>query len=320
MRFRNAIRLVTDNFGNVYKMLLFRLVTGILFLSIAFVILSRGLHVIFESAEAQALVKIVADLFEVLGKGSPAFDDLVQFRDAFISTTGDFFIMLAANMGSIIGSLVGVIAVYLISRCLNGTATFAVGRILNDKMEAYSRTPFSTAYFQNIGKSMLYQILYVPVSFIYDVLALAACWFFFLYTPSFLPSFGFLTVFVGLAFSMTAFVCLEALKLTFISAWIPSIVTDGVGVCKGCSLSFKALKGFGGRFSNFLMAVYLIIVVNVMVALCTFGSMLLISIPASYLFLTCIQFICYYEDTGKKYFLSYRKISGADGKPETMGD
>ena len=320
MRFRNAIRLFTDNFGNVYKMLLFRLVTGILFLSIVFVILNRGLHVIFESAEAQALIKIVADLFEALGTGRPTFDALVDFRDAFISATGDFFVMIGTHMDSIIGSLVGVVVMYLLARFLNGTATFAVGSILNDKMEAYSRTPFSTAYFKNIGKSMLYQVLYVPVSFIYDVLSLAACWFFFLYTPSFLPSFGILTIFVGLAFSMTAFVCLESLKLTFISAWIPAVVTDGVGVCKGCSFSFKALKGFGGRFSNFLIAVYLIIVVNVMVALCTFGSMLIISIPASYLLLTSIQFICYYEDTGKKYFLSYRKISGADGKPETMGD
>ncbi len=119
---------------------------------------------------------------------------------------------------------------------------------------------------------------------------------------------------------MLAFVCLEALKMTFISAWIPAVITDGCGVAEGMKKSFRMVHGFGGRFSSFFMTIYLIVVLNVLFAVCTFGSMLIVTVPASYILLLALQLVYYYEDTGKKFFLSFRKISGADGKPEGMGD
>ena len=35
MRFRNSIRLLMENFGNVYKMLLYKLVVGIIFAALS---------------------------------------------------------------------------------------------------------------------------------------------------------------------------------------------------------------------------------------------------------------------------------------------
>ena len=320
MRFRNATRLLTDNFSNVYKLLLFRLVTAILFCSLAFVIINRGLHVIFESPEAQNIAALIREFFQAIATGRPEFEALADYRDNIISAIGEFFVMVGTNVGSIVGAFIGVCVIYLFARILNGTATFAVGGILNDKMEAYSRPTFASSYFRYLGKSMLYHLIYVPCSFLYDVVCLGACWFFFFYTPSLLPSWGLLTVMLGLALSVTAFVLLLGLKLTFISAWIPAIVADGKTVREGGSLSFKALKGFGGRYSSFVVAIYLILAVNVMFGLCTFGASLLLTIPTSYFLILCLQFVYYYEDNGKKYFLSFRKISGADGLPESMGD
>ena len=320
MRFRNAIRLVTDNFSNVYKLLLFRLVTGILFFSLAFVIINRGLHVIFESAEAQNIALLIREFFQAIATGRPEFEALADYRDNIITAIGEFFVMVGTNVGSIVGAFIGVCVIYLIARLLNGTATFAVGGILNDKMESYSRPTFASAYFRYLGKSILYQLIYVPCSFIYDVVCLVACWFFFFYTPSLLPSWGLLTVMGGLALAITAYILLLSLKLTFISAWIPAIVTDGKTVKEAAALSFKALKGFGGRLSSFVITLFLILAVNVIFGLSTFGSMLFLTIPASSFMILCLQFVYYYEDTGKKYFLSFRKISGADGLPESMGD
>lgn len=320
MKFRNAFRLMTDNFGNVYKLLLFRLVTGILFLSLVYVILERGLNQILYSPEAQKVTELLKEFFKELSTGNPNFDALYGYRDNISSAVTEFFLMVGTKIGSIIASVVGVLAIYLFSRFLNGTANFAAGSILNDKMQAYSKTKFSSAYFQYLGKSTLYQLIYVPCSFLYDVLALAGCWFFFFYTPSLLPTSGFLTVVIGLALSVTAFILLLAIKMTFISGWLPSIVTDGKGVKAGLVQSLKSTKGFGGRFSSFVMAIYLIYVCNVIFGLVTFGSMLLVTIPASYFFLICLQFVYYYEDSGKKYFVSFRKISGAEGMPESMGE
>lgn len=318
MKFRNAFHILTDNFSNVYKMLLFRFITGLLFAGLAFLILSRGLNMIFESAEAKNIVKIVEELFRELGTGRPDFNALIDFRDAFLAGIKDFLYMLGSNVDTLIGALIEICVVYLAMRFLNGTATFAVGSILSDKLESYSKTTFASAYFKNLKRSTLYHLIYVPVSFLYDVLSLAGCWFFFFYTPSFLPLWGILTILIGLSLSIAAFICLMALKLTLISSWLPSMVTDNKGVLAGCSSSLKARKGFGSRFSSYLVTINLLLVINVVCGLCTFGSLLLISLPASYVFILCLQSIFYFEDSGKKYYLSFRKISGADD--DAMGD
>ncbi len=320
MKFRNAFRLMTDNFGNVYKLLLFRAVTGILFMSLVLVILERGLDIIVYSPEAVKITELFKEFFKELSTGSPNFEVLYGYRDNITAAVKDFFQMVGTKIGSIIASVVGIVVIYLFTRFLNGTANFAAGSILNDKMQAYSKTRFSSAYFQHLRKSVIYQIIYVPCSFLYDVLALAGCWFFFFYTPSLLPTSGILTVFLGLSLSVTAFIVLLAVKLTLISAWIPSIITDEMTVKAGMSKSFRAKKGFAGRLSSFLVAIYLIFGINVLFGLFTFGSMLLITIPASYFFILCLQFVYYYEENNKKYFVSFRKISGADGMPDGMGE
>ena len=42
---------------------------------------------------------------------------------------------------------------------------------------------------------------------------------------------------------------------------------------------------------------------------------LLITIPLSFLFLLAMQCVHYYEDNGKKYFISVHNIAGSEGAP-----
>ena len=119
---------------------------------------------------------------------------------------------------------------------------------------------------------------------------------------------------------MTAIACFEALKMTLISAWIPAIVSDDKRVTLAFRASFGAKKHFGRRFASFLIAVYLIIVINVIFALCTFGSALLVTVPLSFVFLLSLQFVQYYEDNNKKYFISSRTIMGGEEKPNGLDE
>ena len=79
-------------------------------------------------------------------------------------------------------------------------------------------------------------------------------------------------------------------------------------------------KNFGRRFASYLVLIYLIIIINVLAAVCTLGSMLLITISLSYIMMLSLQFVHYYEDTGKKYFVSYNKIENAGERPDVLGE
>lgn len=317
MKLKNAFRIVTDSFSNTYKLLLYRLVTGAVFFGLYYAVLSLGLHTIVSSGELKEIFSLVGEFFKALVSGNIAY--LETFRETFLEAVKAFASVLGANVGSIVGSLVGVCVLYLISRFLNGVALFAMGNIVCDKMTMYSRTSFSAAFFKNLGQAMLYQVIYVPLAFVYDVIAITLCWFFFFFAPSLLPSWGLFTVLLGLSLSIAAFLCLEALKMTLISAWMPAVVL-GDNVIGGLRGAFRNTgKGFGGRFSNYLILIYLIVIGNIVCAVCSLGSFLLITIPVSYLLLLSLQFICYFEDNGKKYYVSFHKIEG-ESAPEHLGD
>lgn len=315
MRLKRAFRIMTDNFSNVYKVLLFRVVTLSLSLGLSYLVLSLGLNAILESVEANTITTMLAEFFKALVSGNTEY--LVSFSEAFPLAITDFLNLIVANIGSIVGSVIGVVALYLVFRVLNGTATFAVCSIVNDRMSYYAKTHFSGAYFSNIGRALVYQLIYVPMAFVYDVLALALCWgFCWLFFAAVSP-WGFVGVFIGLALSVAGFICLQALKIACVSPWMPAAIAEKkVGATLGKSLSDGT--DFSARYSNFLIAIFLIFTVNVVCAFATLGSFLIVTIPASFVLLACLQLVCYYEDNGKKYYLSAdRIVGGEDELPRT---
>ena len=59
MRFRNAVHITIDNFSFVFKSLLYRIVIGIIFFSLSYVVLSAGLSTVVQSAEVAELKSLI---------------------------------------------------------------------------------------------------------------------------------------------------------------------------------------------------------------------------------------------------------------------
>lgn len=318
MRFRNAFHITIDNFSSAFKLLVYRLIVSVLTLSLVYVILELALSVIVTSTEVDMLVGLVGEFFRALVSGDSA--RLSTFQSDFTSAIADVLVLIAENGGAIAGAVVGVCLIYLLSRFLNGLSHFAAASIMNDRMSAFSRTTFSEAFFRNIGSAALYEVIYVPITFVYDAITLLACWFLFFYLPSLFPSWGFLSVLIALSLTVAVYLCMQSLKLTFVSAWIPSVLSGKTSVAKGMSVSFRSRKNLLHRFASFLVANYIIVVVNLVFMLFTLGSAGLITVPLSYLFLLSIQFVHYYEDGGRKYFVSVNNIAGNTQSEYPTGD
>ena len=316
MRFRNAFHISIDNFSSTYKMLAYRIVTWLVSFSLVFVILRLGLDSIVRSSEADAVRSLLGEFLRAVATGNS--ERLQSFQGDLQATLSDLSALLSAKISGIIWSIIGVCVIYLVTRFLNGLSVFAAANTLNDRMSVYARTRFSAAFFKNIGRASLYQVIYVPLCFVYDALTVTACWFLFFYAPSFLPAWGPLTVLISISITLTVLALLQALKMTFVSAWLPAIVAGGESVTQAMKTSFRSVKGFPRRFSAFLITIYIIVVGNVLLGAVTFGSALLLSVPFSFLLLLCMQFVYYYSDNNKKYFISYRKIAGVEDGPDGL--
>ncbi len=308
MRFRHSVLITADQFPNVFKLLLYRIVSGIVFFSLTFVILRLGLAAIVQSAEFDAVKGLLGDFLRALTTGE--VEELHNFQTVSHNVLVAFGQLVASKIGSIVGSVIGVSCIYLLSRFTNGLALFAVGTLINERMSVFARVSFQYSFFRNIGNAALYQVIYVPLAFVYDLISMLACWLFFFYVPSLLPSWGVVTVLIAVSLTLTAIICLQALKLTFISSWIPAIIEGKKSVVGALKETAQNGKRFSHRFAGFLVAIYLVVVVNVAFALCTVGSGLLLTVPLSFIFLLVMQFVNYYEGAGKKYFIEKDRIVG----------
>lgn len=307
MRFRNAFLVLLENFKNTYKILLYKLVVATVCTALYFALILPELNVIFSSAEWLALKdNLTAFAAALLPTGSA--EQFEALREQLINgTLPAFFQMLLGQTGGIIVRLSLCALVYLVQRFVDTMCYFAVGSILNDRMRAYTDTPFSRAYLTNLSKSAKYSLLYVPVGFLFDLVSIFVC----------VAVLNLVPLLYAPFLCVAAIALSQAFKLTCTFHWMPAIATDGMtlrGALK--SLSNMDKKQRPKLFATNLSAAFGIIAVNVLAVLCTAGSALLLTVPASYLFLLCLQFVNYYTVTGKKYFITYDNIA----KISSFGD
>jgi hypothetical protein len=307
MRFRNAFLVFLENFKNTYKILLYKLIVAIVCIALYCVLILPEISAIFSSAEWLALkADGLALLSAFLPTGSA--EQFETVKQSLLDSTLPAFAQMVVSQAMGIAVRAGLcVIVYLAQRFLDSMCYVAVGSVLNDRMSAYSDTPFSKSYLTNLSKSCKYSLVYVPLAFLFDAFAIAFS----------LSLMRFLSGVFAIYVCVTLVVFVQALKLTLTSQWMPAIVTDSLSTRGAMRSILKTDKKQNPKtFAANLASVYVIIIINVVAALCTAGSALLITVPASYLFLICLQFVNYYTVTGKKYFITYDNIA----KTSSFGD
>ncbi len=300
MRFRNSLRLMMENFKQVYKLLFSQLAISLVASALCCAFVLPELIRIWNHTEVQTLVEQLKEFFSFSAFGS---EDMNLLKDAIFGKDGS-----ASQVATLLGSMVfeitltvvGCAVVYLLKRFAETICYFSVGSVLNDRMSTYAETGFFTSLVANLGKASVYAVVYVPIVFVFDVLMLGFIWLL-LYTLPLLPA---------LFFAVTALVVLQAFKLTATSTWLPAMNTDDKKLRQALKHGNKAERTQQYKnFFSYVVAVYFIIILNVIAAITTFGSALLITVPASYFFLICMQYVNYYTMKGKKYFLTFEHIA-----------
>ena len=309
MRFRNIFTLLTENFKNISRVLLYKIVVGVLCTALYALLILPQLEQIFTSVEWSALLSDLRTLLAEFMPGHASGQTFEGLRNQIVNGSLPAFLnMVWAMIGSIIGRALGCVAIYLVQRFLDTLCYFTVGSITNDRMTAYAETPFWQAYIANLGKGSKYALVYVPIAFLIDVAIVAVVG----------AIFVFVDVLPACFLAVTALVLGQAFKLTSTSAWMPAITSDGMTLGQAMrSVRKEEKKHHFKSFNIYLVLVYMIIIVNVMAVVFTMASALIITVPASYVLLICAQYVNYFTIKGKKYFLTYEDIATNDCKGDT---
>ena len=302
MKFKHTFLVFVDNFKTTYKVLLYRIIIAALCLCIYTAIIFPFMQRISNTApmlEMSAASKYFGSALANL--------DFVAMHDAWLQITqslNGLMELLSSQIGEIVGGIIVIVIVYLVQRFLLGLGNYTAGAMLNDKMAMRADSPFIGTLIKNLGSASLYNAIYVPLSTLFDIIVIgltgaAVYGLFVAGTPLLLLIFLF-SVIVVLLFSI---------KMTFTSDWLPALVYGKMNNRAAMKYSFGySGKKFSDVFSNYLILVLIILALNTAAVFLTFGAGLLITIPASYLILICMEFVNYCENNDVKYFLDKNNV------------
>ena len=298
MVFMNAIRLLLENFKNTYKIMLYKLVVSLIAFALCSAMVLPEWITLLESAPAQNILEGIKGFFSAFFTANT--QGLTDAKELIVGALQEFWGLLSQRATPVVLSTIGCVIVYLLKRFAETVCFFTVGDILDDKMHMYGQTPLMPALIANLGKASIYALFYVPITFLWDLITIGLV----------LLIFSATGVLSALFLSMTLVVLMQALKLTGTGLWMPAMSADKKTFRGALRVGTKSeRKQRVKMFGTYIEAVYAVIILNAVAGLCTFGSALIITVPASYFLFICLQYVYYYTVQGKKYFITFDRIA-----------
>lgn len=299
MKFKHTFHVFVDNFSITYKTLLYRLIVAALSFAMYFAVVYPFISELLDSEQFTTLVEGIKKFFELLISGHIDELNSINIRELAISAIE---LVKSRTESIVIGALV-VICVHLLSRFLNGFANYGAAILVNDKMALHAKSHFLGSIISNFKGACLYNLIYVPLSLLFDLVCVIGFFFLFFFGLIFLPLAVKIFLFTGFLVAMTV------LKMTFTTDWLPALITGKMGQKKAIAYTFsRKNKGTASVFSNFIVITLIVMGVNIFAGLFTLGVGLLITLPASYLLYLSFEFVNYYDREELKYFIDKNTV------------
>ena len=213
MIFKNAIHLLIGNFGLVFKFLLYMIIVLAVALALSAAFVYPTLDLLLSSEEFSAVLSLdlAGEFFGAAFSGNGTF--FGSFSEPMQAALRDLGPFLAENVSSVVKLAVAVAAIGIVVRFLFGLGNFAFGSLIDRKMSSNAKLSFSGVYIRNLGRAALWHVVYVPLTFVYDLLVLAICYLFFAALLHIIAVRAIASA-VALMLSVALFLASQAVKLT----------------------------------------------------------------------------------------------------------
>lgn len=295
MTFRNAFKILLSSFRYVWNILVYLLVVLAVLSAVALPIFGALYR---ELAVTGTLDALAEALYGFLSGQTIAatYERVVQI----LAEAKQSFESNGTNV--VTSAYVFAIVAIIVFRFLFGLHELPMLKVTEGIMSDNARYGFTGTYLGTFGKSALYSLIKTLVSSACTVLAALLI----LPLVRWLGSRSFLLVPVGFTGALLIF---KTIKHTFIAVWGANVTVADGGMFRSLGYSAKfGAKHFGPMASTYFIAWVLILTVNFFVALFTFLFGLLITVPASVLFMNILNMTFYYSRNDKSYYLDGKVV------------
>lgn len=303
MKFKHTFHVFVDNFSVIYKQLLYRLVIAFIALGLSTAVIYPFIKGLTGSPDFISLKEGIKAFLINLVEGKPT--ELAAATEQIRQAFADVLTLVANNKTNIVWGAIGLLAIHLVQSFFAGLGNYATAAVINDKMALRAKSPFMVTLIRNLKQASLYSIMYIPLSFLYDLICYVGIYMIVFMLLSLIP----INVLVQIFLYVTAMMVAIAFKMVFTSDWLPALIRGKMKPGHAFLYTFdRRRKNTFNVLSNFVILILIIFAINVAAIVFTFGAGALIAIPSSYVILVCFEFVNYYDREELKYFIDKHTI------------
>ncbi len=290
MAFKNSLKLLASNFNVVWKHLVFVLVTTLISVGLVFAFAAPVIEVLRESGWIATTGNLIKTIYT----------DPVAVFEVIKTIALTFFRIIFVNIGDLWFSVLGlVLSAYFIPTFLCGIGFYNISSIMQKRMTSLLDVGYTQNLISSLRSSVKYSAVKLLVKLPFDLIKLFLVVGFFRLATDFWTSMIFLSLLVLLI------LVILSLETTVFSAFAPCMVDIGGNPFKAFSKSIvPVFKKIMKTFSNAIVIILCSVFVNMFLGVFTVFAALLVSIPATSIFVATFGNVVYLSSNQKRYYLS----------------
>lgn len=305
MKFKHTFHVFIDNFSVTFKQLLYRLIIMVIAAVFYALIITPFKNALTGSEDYVSLVGGIKGFLNHLVQGRPT--DLAHSTEQIKTAFDNLLVLISQNRANIVWGVAGIVAVHFVEKFFMGLGNYAAAAVINDKMALRANSSFFLSLIRNLKEASLYNLMYVPMSLVYDAAVLLGLYFLIF------KGLFFIAVPLQLCLFVTLLIFAIAVKMMFTTDWLPALIRGKKGQGKAFLYAFdRRRKNSLNVLANFFVIAMLIYLMNVVGAVFSLGAACLITVPSSYVILLCFEFVNYYDRNELKYFIDKKTIIKPD--------
>ena len=290
MSYKNTMKLFASNFVLVWKQLLYLLCCILVF-----------------SLCTSTMLDPIIDLLKDNGIG----DDLKNLFNTFYNTPSEFALRasdtikhmastIINNFSDIWLSFFGTIVLCIfLPYVLIQMSVYNISSILGQKFTMNMNVNYTQNMLRTFKQSLKYALANIIFNLPYLAIVIVLIEFYLIISTS------IMTALVGLAALTTLLIIFTSINISIFTCYTAYMVENNVGPFVAFGKGFvMVLKNFWKVTSISIIVILTIILINGFIALFTFFSGLLVTIPATFVLLAIYNLVTYFNIKGERYYLS----------------
>ena len=290
MSFKNSLKLLASNFSVVWKHLVYVLLSVALTVGLIFLFASPIVDCLVESgwtATAAGLIKTV-------------YTDPIAVFDVIKEIALSFFTVMTQNFSELWFSVLGLLVCgYFVPCFVTNIGFYNVSSVMHKQMTSLLAVGYTQNLISTLRSSVKYSFVKMVLKLPFDIVKILLLLSFFRLSTSFFTNLIFLSLLFALIILITS------LELTVLSAFAPCMIDRGGNPFRCFSKSVvPVFKKFMKTYSTSLIICLTVIFVNMFLGVFTVFSGLIVTIPASSVFVAIFGNVVYLASNQKRYYLT----------------